>query len=67
MPKSLVRRTRTDLLAIEVCTISRSVDATSVGTVCHGSPSKGEAAQVPTHDADEGLAAVHLQKQQKLR
>jgi hypothetical protein len=45
VPNSLVRWTRTDLPAIEMCTISRSVDSTSEGIVCHGSPSRGEAAQ----------------------
>src|ERR1700722_6219525 len=52
VPNSLVRRTRTALPAIEVCTISRRVDSTSVGIVCHGSPSKGEAAHVPTQNTE---------------
>src|SRR5436309_2647679 len=55
LPNSLVKRTRTDWPAREVCTISRRVESTSVGMGCHGSPSKGEAAHVPTHDAGAGL------------
>src|SRR5579859_355266 len=56
VPNSFVSRTRTALPASDVCTISRRVESTSVGTVCHGSPSNTEAAHVPTHCADPDLA-----------
>src|SRR5579859_303493 len=55
-PNSFVSRTRTALPASDVCTISRRVESTNVGTVCHGSPSNAEAAHVPTHSDGADLA-----------
>ena len=49
---------RSDLPAMEVCTTSRNVEPTRVGVMCQGSPSKGEAAHVPTQGAGAGLGAV---------
>src|SRR5579863_2847997 len=62
VPNSFVSRTRTALPASDVCTISRSVESTSVGTVCHGSPSNAEAAHVPTQFADADLSAFDCAK-----
>src|SRR5579863_2184036 len=58
VPNSLVKRMRSALPAMLVCTISRSVESTRVGMVCHGSPPKGDVAQVVTQGADAVSAGV---------